>query len=195
MRAKEIFCLPDDQLLDLLQKGELRAFEEIYDRYSTGLYFLAYNLFRNREVCEELVQDLFVHLWTKRSSLRIITLKPYLYRAIRNRALTAIRSGKAQPDPLVLEALAQRYCPEAAVIEKDINRLLDESLEQLPEKCREIFRLSRKEQLSNKEIALRLNLSRKTVENQINIAIRRLRMSFRDLLLPAGWLIVIQLFL
>src|SRR3546814_10683239 len=128
MRAKEIFCLPDDQLVGLLKKGEIKAFEGIYKRYSTSLYSLAYNLFRNREVCEELVQDLFVHLWTRRTSLHIVTLKPYLCRAIRNRALSAIRSGKAQPDPHVMKTLAQKYCPEEALVEKDINRLLEERL-------------------------------------------------------------------
>lgn len=189
MQGKEILLLPDEKLLEMMQGGDLRAFEGIYNRYSEPLYFSAYNLFRNKEVCEDLVQDLFVHLWERRASLKIKSLKPYLYRAIRNRVLMVIRTGRAQPDPLVLKELAQRYCPDSDMAEKDINRFLEAGMQELPEKCREIFRLSRKEQLSNKEIAGRLNLSLKTVENQINIALRRLRASFRDLLFWTAWLI------
>src|SRR3546814_5584794 len=107
MRAKEIFCLPDDQLVGLLKKGEIKAFEGIYKRYSTSLYSLAYNLFRNREVCEELVQDLFVHLWPRRTSLHIVTLKPYLCRQRRTQSLSAIRPGKTKPTPPVIQTLAQ----------------------------------------------------------------------------------------
>lgn len=185
---------PEEELLERLQKGDHAAFERIYYHYSSQLYLSAYNLFRDKQICEDLVQDLFVHIWQKRKSLRIGSLKPYLYKSIRNRVLMVIRSGKAQPDPAVLKHLARTFLPDDALAEKEINLILDESVRKLPRRCREVFQLSRNERLSNKEIALRLNISVKTVEAQIGIALRRLRVSLREFLFWSGLLLIPLLF-
>src|SRR5690606_3015236 len=106
--------------------------------------------------------------------------KPYLYRATRNHVLMVIRSNRIQVDIDELEKLTPAYTSDEALMENQLQTTLDESLEQLPEKCRVIFHMSRFEHLSHKEIAAQLNISVKTVENQIGIALKRLKVLLSD---------------
>lgn len=166
----------DDELLKSFLQGDSHAFKLIYQRYSSDLYTAAYNLFRNKPLCEDLVQELFTDLWIKRSNLNIKSVKPYLYTSIKNRVLTAIRSGKIMLDESALEKLIADYsAADSRLNMRELNEVLNKGIESLPDRCREIFYLSRREHLSNKEIAQRLNISLKTVENQMTIALRRLR--------------------
>jgi RNA polymerase sigma-70 factor (family 1) len=183
MNVSSCPVLCDSELLELMKQGDHKAFELIYNRYAARLYCSAYNLLRDKTICEDLVQELFVSLWIKRNHLKINTLKSYLYAAIRNSVLMVVRSGRGHLDLSLAKELAQTYTTDHQVIEKEITSLLNQSIASLPEKCRQIFFLSRKEQLSNKEIASQLNISAKTVENQITIAIRRLRITFGDFLI------------
>ncbi|HEY8959059.1 RNA polymerase sigma-70 factor [Chitinophaga sp.] len=172
----------DEQLIELIQKDDQQAFELIYNRYSSKLYFSAWHLLHDTQVCEDLVQELFIHLWIKRHLLKVDTLRSYLYKAMRNKVLMYLRSGKAQLDVEALQKLAMQQGPDSHLLEKEMYRALDQGMEQLPDKCRQIFYLSRKKQLSNKEISGLLNISMKTVENQITIALKRLRISLEELL-------------
>ncbi|MFD0767275.1 RNA polymerase sigma-70 factor [Mucilaginibacter lutimaris] len=179
---KEYQMWPDAELLELLRHDDRKAFETLYHKYSGKAYHVAYNLFRDSDVCEDLVQELFIDLWAKRNSLRITSLEWYLKVAIKNRVLMYIRTQKATLDLSAIATLTQKYSTDSKLIQNDISHLLEEGVERLPEKCRQIFTLSRKEYLSNKEIASRLNISTKTVENQITIALRYLRVSLNDYL-------------
>lgn len=173
---------PDAKLLDLLRLDDRKAFEILYKKYSPRLYYAAYNLFRDKDVCEDLVQELFIDLWTKRTDLAITSLEWYLKVAIKNRVLMYIRTQKATLDISAIELLAEKYSADSQLLQHDISRVLEDNVAQLPEKCRQIFTLSRKEYLSNKEIATRLGISIKTVENQMTIALRYLRTGLTDYL-------------
>lgn len=173
---------PDAELLKLLRDDDRRAFEMLYNRYSGKAYQVAYNLFRDTVVCEDLVQELFIDLWTKRTTLNISSLEWYLKVAIKNRVLMYIRSQKATLDLSAIATLTEKYSTDSKLLQNDISHLLEEGVERLPEKCRQIFTLSRREYLSNKEIASRLNISVKTVENQMTIALRYLRVGLNDYL-------------
>lgn len=176
---------PDAKLLEMLRLDDRKAFEILYHKYSAKLYYAAYNLFRDKDVCEDLVQELFIDLWTKRSGLNITSLEYYLKIAIKNRVLMYIRTQRATLDVSAIEALAEKYGADSQLLQHDISRVLDDSVAQLPERCRQIFTLSRKEYLSNKEIATRLGISIKTVENQMTIALRYLRTGGLTDYLPA----------
>jgi RNA polymerase sigma-70 factor (ECF subfamily) len=180
--GEEYQMWPDAKLLDLLRLDDREAFELLYKRYSAKLFHAAYNLFRDRDVCEDLVQELFIDLWTKRSQLNITSLESYLKVAIRHRVIYYIRTKKATLDLEVVEELIEKYTADSKLLQSDISQLLENNVAQLPEKCRQIFTLSRKEYLSNKEIASRLNISIKTVENQMTIALRYLRTGLTDYL-------------
>lgn len=182
--------MSDDELVEGLQADQNHCFEAIYNRYSSKLYSAAYNILRNREVCEDIIQELFIDLWLKRSHLKILKLNSYLYTSVKNKTLMTLRSGKVRLDLDVIEMLVCEYATDDRLIQKEINENLERQVSSLPEKCREIFVLSRKEQLSHKEIAALLNISVKTVENQLTTALKRIRISLADFLLVAVLLFV-----
>ncbi|TWR26663.1 RNA polymerase sigma-70 factor [Mucilaginibacter achroorhodeus] len=191
---KEYQMWPDADLLMMLRDNDRMAFEVLYNKYSSKVYAVAYNLFRDKDVCEDLVQELFIDLWAKRSTLRISSLEWYLKVAIKNRVLMYIRSKKATLDLSAIAMLTEKCSTDSKVIQNDIAAILDENVGRLPDRCREIFTLSRKEYLSNKEIALRLNISVKTVENQMTIALRHLRTGLTDYLPAVIAALLLQLF-
>ncbi|GAA4314199.1 RNA polymerase sigma-70 factor [Mucilaginibacter gynuensis] len=175
MLLKEKQMWPDARLLELIRYDDRSAFEILYNRYASKVFHAAYNLFRDRDVCEDLVQELFIDIWAKRQQLNVDNVHAYLKVAIKNRVLAYIRSQKAMLDVTAMEQLIEDYTADSETLQHDITRLLEKNVAELPEKCRQIFILSRKEYLSNKEIASRLNISIKTVENQMTIALRYLR--------------------
>lgn len=193
MQVGNLSRMTDDELVKGLQEGDLRCFEEIYKAYSSRLYSAAYNILRNKEVCEDIVQELFIDLWVKRDHLRIIHLRSYLYTSVRNKVLMTLRSGRVALDLEVVEMLIDEHAADNRIIQKEIHENLERGISELPEKCREVFVLSRKEQLSHKEIASLLNISVKTVENHLTIALKRLRASLADFLLLA--VVLLPLFL
>jgi RNA polymerase sigma-70 factor (family 1) len=182
MNTKVIARYTDEELVTLLRQGDATAFSYVYQQYAAPLFHAAFAVLKHREACEDIIQELFTNLWIKRAQLDIRQLKPYLYAAVRNNVLMVIRSGKVNVD---LEELAQLVETSGAadeVMQKDLRRQIDHEVNQLPPKCRTIFMMSREEELSHKEIASQLNISAKTVENQVTIALKRLKSTLGDVL-------------
>ncbi|QEM10699.1 RNA polymerase sigma-70 factor [Mucilaginibacter rubeus] len=182
MSSPEVQLLSDDRLAALIRENDLVAFEHIYNKYWSKLYLSAYNILRDRQVSEDITQEVLVNLWMKRANLQVTTsLNAYLYTAVRYQVFNVLRSGKVKADLFSrLEELFSNNGGEEILSEKEINRLLEQGVAELPEKCRQIFLMSRKEHLSTKEIAERLGISPKTVENQLTIALNRLRKTLGD---------------
>lgn len=161
------------------------AFVCIYDRYWSEMYACAFHIFPHRETCEDLIHDVFLYLWTSRERLQIKSLRDYLYIAIKNKSLNKIRSQKQLTE--ITEEKHEHIVSDAAsdgqLLLREMDGAFENGILSLPEKCREIMILSRKEHLSNKEIASRLNISPKTVENQINIGLRKMRLLMDDFLI------------
>jgi RNA polymerase sigma-70 factor (ECF subfamily) len=179
--------ISDSELLNLLtREGSSFAFEEIYNRYWDKLYGAAYKRLRSNEAAEELVQDLFADIWTRRGSLNINTLLPvYLYTAIRYRVINYVHKEMVKSSyqqHVILTDFDFDNSTEEIVIASDLNHQIQTQVELLPIKCREVFELSRNEHKSNKEIAQSLGISEKTVENHITKALRRLRVSLNTFL-------------
>jgi len=181
MNSPEVQLFSDDRLIALIQENDIAAFEHIYNRYWSKLYLSAYNILRDRQVSEDITQEVLVNLWMKRDNLQVTSLKAYLYTAVRYQVFNIIRSGKVKADLFNrLEELFSKNGGEEILSEKEINRLLEQGVAELPEKCRRIFIMSRREHLTTKEIAERLEISPKTVENQLTIALNRLRKTLGD---------------
>jgi RNA polymerase sigma-70 factor (ECF subfamily) len=181
MNSPEVQLLSDDRLIALIQENDIVAFERIYNKYWSKLYLSAYNILRDRQVSEDITQEVLVNLWMKRANLQLTSLNAYLYTAVRYQVFNIIRSGKVKADLFNrLEELFSKNGGEEILSEKEINRLLEQGVAELPEKCRQIFIMSRREHLSTKEIAERLEISPKTVENQLTIALNRLRKTLGD---------------
>ena len=168
----------DKVLLDRLIKGDEKALNEIYLIYWQELFLSAYNVLKDKAACEDIIQDLFLQLWQKRDTLRIDSLRAYLFTAVRYIVFRQIRTGKVRSE--LFDAIGERMdmIPADALLEeREMNLQVARAVAALPEKCREVYKLSREEELSHKEIASKLNISTKTVENQITIALKRVRSS------------------
>lgn len=175
-------------LLELLQAGDENALAAIYDRYWSKLYLQAYKVLRDRYQCEDIVQEIIVQLWTKRAANNIASLKAYLYACVRYQIFKSVRSAM-RVESLETDDSETISDADNLILEKDIQKLLEAGVAELPAKCREIFTLSRKDHLSTKEIAYRLGLSPKTVENQLTIALRRLRSAMHEVMV---WLLLLN---
>jgi RNA polymerase sigma-70 factor (family 1) len=168
----------DEELIKLLSKSDLQAFDLVYSRNWYHLYQSAYYILKDTESSKDIVQDVFVWLWEHRLTVSIDNVKAYLKAAVRFKATNYIRSGKIRQSFFdELSNFQDTSLPTAdELIEfKQLALFIQQIINELPEKCREIYRLSRDEYLTNKEIAERLNISVKTVENQMTIALKRIR--------------------
>ena len=172
-----------DVLLEALRKGEEKAFEYLFDRYYEGLLNYAGRIVRETELAHDLVQETFCKLYEDHASLNIhLSIKSYLYKSVYNSCLNEIKHQKVVRNYADREVLDFYFseivqAPEAELTlqNEDIRKALEEAISKLPERCREVFVLSKVEELSNKEIAEKLNISVKTVEVQMTKALSRLR--------------------
>jgi RNA polymerase sigma-70 factor (ECF subfamily) len=131
----------------------------------------------DRMIIEEVVQDIFIKLWEERETLQITSIKTYLYTAARNRMLNAIRNEKRRNSLLeqwVEHETENRRGEECFDID-EFTLHIQSAIDTLPDKCKIIFNLSKKEMLTYKQIAERLEISIKTVESQMGIALRKIR--------------------
>ena len=174
---------------DLVQKimsGDELAFEKLFRLFYQRLCSYAMSIVKDLDVAEEIVQDVLVSIWQTRSKLHIEhAIRPYLYKAVHNRCLNHFRHQKVKQQHQTHEmAVADAYS-ETTSGRLEFNELktrVDLGMQQLPPACREVFRLSRMEQLSYKEIADFLNISVKTVENQMGKALKIMRSELSDFL-------------
>ncbi len=181
----------DDELLILLSENNHSAYTEIYKRYSGVLYIHAYNKLRNREEAKDIIQDLFITIWNKRTELNIQTnLSGYLYAAVRNRVFKKLASNQAKTQYLesIQHSIQTHECiTDYMARQNQLAALIESEIHSLPKKMKEIFLLSRQAHLSHKEIATHLKLSEPTVKKQVNNALKVLRVKFGHLL----WLLIL----
>lgn len=174
----------DQEILGLLHRGEEAALTIIYQRYWRRLYTSAFAILRDEQACEDIIQDVFMTLWLKRETLDIkVSLVGYLLSSVKYEVFRQIRSGKVRED--IFDDLVNRIqagSDYSDVEYKDLCSHINNIVQQLPEKCRMVYKLSREEQLSHKEIAEQMNISTKTVENHLTKALRFLRMSLSQTL-------------
>lgn len=170
---------PDDLIINRLQKSDEKIFKQLFDYYYANLVRYALRLLNKPEIAEEIVQDVFERLWVRREEIEILkSISSYLFTSVRYRCINhfkdKIQKLVLQDD---LEKLDQtcENTPHDELVYKDLKEALKVSIESLPEQCRIIFNLSRNSGLSNHEIADQLNLAPKTVENQITIALKKIK--------------------
>ncbi|MET3879269.1 RNA polymerase sigma-70 factor (family 1) [Chitinophaga sp. OAE865] len=172
-----IHLYPDSELLDLMKSGDGAAFDEIYQRYWNILFKSAWYLLQDKAACMDVVQDVFVWLWEHRDHVVLTTLRGYLVMAVRYKAANYLRNNKVRAAfAAESSATGTDGASEEWVLElKELKAIIAGFTDALPSRCREVFYLSRHEHLSNREIASRLGISEKTVENQITTALKKLR--------------------
>lgn len=170
-----------------LKKGDETAFEKVFKTYFNSLYNYACTILKNESAAEEVVQQVFFKIWEKREMLPDETmLKAYLYRAVHNESLNSIKRQKVRAGyQMYALRSTEQYAGNAAskVNMAALQHELHKAMNCLPEQCRTIFQMSRFEDKKYKEIADELNISPKTVENQMGKALKILRTKLADFLL------------
>ncbi|WP_293309768.1 RNA polymerase sigma factor [Pedobacter sp. UBA5917] len=170
----------DDELFLLLKKGNHRAYEVLYERYWAILFRYARKIMQNDEEARDVVQDVFVMLWSKAAALEIqISLSSFLYASTRNSILKLFQRGKVKDKYLnsLAEFLEQENnTTDHLVRNRELARRIEHEVASLPPKMRAVFELSRKSYLSHREIATRMEISDKTVKKQMANAIKILRL-------------------
>lgn len=175
----------EKELIFLLSNGNEKALKHIYQKFWQPLFLSAYNVLKDKEVCEDIIQEIFIQLWLKREKLHLInSLSAYLFTATRYQVFHKIRKSTGRAE--LFENLDERFitnAPDIPLYVKDLQLRINAAVEDLPEKCRNIYKLSREHHLSYKAISRHLQISPKTVENQLAIAIKKLRDALRDFML------------
>lgn len=164
-------------LLQLLAKDDEKAFTALYHRYWKKLFAVAYNRLPEVETAEDIVHDVFAGLWCNRRKLAVEALENYLATATKYLVLAKIKSKiKERSFAATVDRMSVLEPPfEASLHYKQVLALVQQEVERLPEKCRLVFECSRQEGLTAKQIAGHFQLSQKTVENQLNKALKRLK--------------------
>ena len=163
-----IGCLDDQQ-----------AYKELYTSLYGFLFSFARSIVHSRESAEEIVSDVFIKLWERRAELeKIENLKVYLYVATRNIAFNYLDKQKRSPtnsiDDIEAEFTSIYFDPEQLLVTADMLALIQKAIDKLPPKCKLIFKLAKEDGLKYREVAEVLNLSIKTVENQLAIALEKI---------------------
>lgn len=168
--------LSDDKLT-LLLSNDIHAYNEIYERHWASLYRSAYNVLNDEDACVDVIQDVFVWLWEHRAEVRIQSIKAYLLIAVKYKIANYLRNEKVRAS--VYDRLPElndytTYLDEEIDI-KQLKEIIAICVNELPGRCQLVFNMSRNEYMTNKEIAEKLGITEKTVENQINRALKKLR--------------------
>lgn len=161
-----------------------KTFEGLFKQYFAPLSYYANKFVPDIETAKEVVHDVFINFWEKRETMDLSkSLKSYLYTSVHNRCLNYIRDNKKfDRSEYVLENTESESSWENSdvLIEAEIKAKINETLQKLPEKCREIFVMSRFEGLKYQEIADKLSISVKTVENQMSKALKIFRENLKE---------------
>jgi RNA polymerase sigma-70 factor (ECF subfamily) len=189
--------LEDEILLKLLKISDELAFREIYLRYWKGLYYSALNKINNKEVAEDIVQTLFTDIWERREKHSIQNLSAYLDTAVKYRVINYIKSAiskKALLSNISEKQKTEENNTDLLLLVQELNAAIDNAISQLPQKTQTVFRLSRFEHHSNKEISHIMDLSEKAVEYHITQSLKSLRFYLKDFMMVDLLLLLLFLF-
>jgi RNA polymerase sigma-70 factor (ECF subfamily) len=178
----------DQKLISGVLNGDLVAYEELYKKYYAYLCFIAEHITRSHDDAEEIVSDVFVRLWNLREKSGIIlSVKAYLIRAVHNASLNFIeKNGKRLKSTETISSSDMKVLawdsdyPLGRLYEKELQDILSNCINELPEACREIFLLSRDKDMKYTEISNKLGISVNTVKSQVKIALSRLRYAVKN---------------
>lgn len=173
------------EIVNFVSAGNRAAFNRFYDLYYDQVFHFAFYFLKEKEACKEVVSDVFFSVWQSRTKLQdIINIETWLYVLTKNRSIRYLSQEKRHTivsiddDTLKVSVQLQEQegsgNPQEALLDKEMEEILDKVINTLPEKCRLIFIMSRKDGLKTKEIAEILSLQESTVRVQLKIAIEKI---------------------
>jgi RNA polymerase sigma-70 factor (family 1) len=178
--------LKEEAIWRKIQRKDLRSFEEYYKEHYKSFFLISCKYLKDPSQAEEIVNDVFLKIWEDGNKITIETsLKSYIYKAIINRSINVFNKNKReiiyQTD---LNSIPEQGYELKQIEENELKNRLYAAIEQLPEQCRKVFKMSRFEDLKQQEIADKLGISIKTVKNHITIALKELSIiAFDNLIL------------
>ena len=181
-RMNDCGSLNDSSLLRLLQQNDSTAFQELYNRYWSKLYFLAHKRLKSAVAAEEIVQNVFLTLWRKRKTLKINDLSPYLAAVTRYAVYhyLAAEKRRAQKEEAAGNRGTKVVAGELLIDDKQLLEIVKHEVNELPAKCRLVFIYNKLEDQTLPEVAERLNISVKTAEAHLTKALRLIRKKLKD---------------
>jgi len=173
--------ITDKSLVESIKNSNQGVFELVFNFYYSGLVVFAERIIKNTAVSEDIVQSVFLKLWETRETIEIRSLRSYFVQCVKNKCIDHIRNQQ------VKNRFDAHYAETEVVLaeedlwtKNEISHLLDIAIADLPPRCREVFWMSRYENLKIAEIADKLNISKRTVETQISNALKILRVKLVD---------------
>jgi RNA polymerase sigma-70 factor, ECF subfamily len=186
--------IPDSDILLAIRQGNERVYEGVFRKHYQALCNYACGILKDMDDAEEVVQSIFLKFWEQREGIEIsVSLKSYLYRAVHNTCLNRLKHLKIQETyrQYAGDYLENTFDSATDVMDKnELENRIAEAIDKLPEQCKLIFKMSRFEELKYQEIADKLGLSIKTIENQIGKALKIMRTELADYL-PIVFLIML----
>ena len=169
----------DEEILTMLSNGNQKSVDLLFDNYYTYLCNVIYRVINDAGYAEDIVQEIFSDIWRKRESINIqSSLRAYLRRAAVNRSLNHIRKQRMKFDEneeAIVDIESDTIDGQKEMEKDELEKRIHDCIDSLPPKCKLVFSMSRFENMSYQEIADHLDISIKTVENQISKALRILR--------------------
>ncbi|WP_372775211.1 RNA polymerase sigma-70 factor [Mangrovibacterium sp.] len=181
--ANQIPYQTEQEILSRIAQGDLKAYRILFDRHFSDLCNFLLSYLHDRRFAEEIALEIFTTIWEKSDQLNIHTsVKAYLYTAAKNRAISIFRRNKnhllrsldIEEQSVIADERSHLYLEN-----KELREIIQAAVDSLPDQSRKIYKMAWEENLSHKEIAEKLGLSPKTVENHVGIALRKLRTQLR----------------
>jgi len=191
--------LADEELILLLNKSSEKAFHEVYNRYVKKLLAQAKWDIGDDAEAEDCVQEVFIRLWNCRKNLSIrYKLSTYLYRAVKNQTINQFEKKFARRNHVLplseIDLIPVAPAADVPLLEKEMQLALENAINSLPEKCSKIYRMSRLDENSNKEIAAKLGIAEKTVEGHMTRAIKHVSGSVSGSIIAVFLILVLRIF-
>jgi RNA polymerase sigma-70 factor (family 1) len=182
-----------DEIIRRLKMDEKSALDDLFHHYYPRLFSFSKSILKIETGIDDILQEVFIKIWFYRQKITSsATFNAFIYTVTKNEILNLIRTkikDQAFRDKLFLLSVAEEYQPDTQLEYEEIKSVIDKIVSELPAKRQEVFVLSRTEGLSCKEIAQRLNISEKTVEDHITHSIRKIKFSLKELgILPLLYL-------
>jgi len=179
-----------DELFDQFKSGDQKALEVLFSIYFPRLNDFAGKLIKDDGISQDIVQEVFVKVWEKRDDIESINFEAFLFRLVRNRCIDYIKHLKVVTNRMQEIQISSKYeelyridfigNEPYLLIEKELNTKIEKTIQSLPDRCREIFLLSRMNGMKNREIAEKLNINIKNVERHLNRALQSFREDFLE---------------
>lgn len=174
-------------LLDEVARGNHAAFEKLYNTYFKKCFSLALYYVKSKEIAEDVIAEVFYMIWKSRDlMLNVKDWNSYLYISIRNQAFLYLEQTKRIPfepsDLFSIHFISHDNNPEELLLKQEFDTVLNKALSELPERCKMIYYMVREEKMSYRQIAESLDISERTVNSQMTIAVKKLGMSIKSYL-------------